>query len=71
MKLVMLEPFEAHNTVHFSLAPKGAATEVTWAMNGHTPFLAKVIHIFINVDRMVGGDFEKGLADLKARAERN
>ena len=71
MKLDMLEPFEAHNTVHFSLSPRGGATEVTWAMDGHTPFLAKVIHVFINVDRMVGGEFEKGLADLKARAERN
>jgi len=70
MKLVMLEPFEAHNDIAFTLAARGNATEVTWAMNGRTPYLAKILHIFINMDRMVGGEFEKGLADLKTRAER-
>jgi len=70
MRLDMLEPFEAHNTVQFSLARRGNATEVTWVMDGRTPYLAKIIHIFLDVDRMVGGEFEKGLAALKARAER-
>ena len=70
MRLDMLEPFEAHNTVQFSLARRGNATEVTWVMDGRTPYLAKIMHIFFDVDRMVGGEFEKGLADLKARAER-
>ena len=70
MRLDMLEPFEAHNTVQFSLARRGNATEVTWVMDGRTPYLAKIMHIFLDVDRMVGGEFEKGLADLKSRAER-
>lgn len=64
------QPFEAHNRVEFTLAAKDGATEVVWAMEGPTPFLAKVVHVFVNMDRMVGGDFEAGLAKLKAAAER-
>ena len=70
LNLDMLKPFEAHNKVEFMLLPQGGATVVTWAMNGHTPFFAKVIHVFFNMDKMVGGDFEVGLANLKAVAER-
>lgn len=70
MKLDMLEPFEGHNTVEFSLAARGETTEVTWAMHGPSPYIGKLIGIFFNMDRMIGGDFEAGLADLKARAER-
>ena len=70
MKLDMLEPFEGHNTIEFSLAPQGDATDVTWAMHGPSPFVAKVVGVFMNMDRMIGRDFEAGLADLKARAER-
>ena len=70
MKLDMLEPFEGHNTIEFSLAPQGDATDVTWAMHGPSPFVAKVVGVFMNMDRMIGRDFEAGLVDLKARAER-
>ena len=70
MKLDMLEPFEGHNTIEFSLAPQGDSTEVTWAMHGPSPFIAKLVGVFMNMDRMIGHDFEAGLADLKARAER-
>ena len=70
MKLDMLEPFEGHNTIEFSLAPQGDATDVTWAMHGPSPFVAKLVGVFMNMDRMIGRDFEAGLADLKARAER-
>jgi len=69
LNLDMLKPFEAHNKVEFTLQPQGNATLVTWAMNGHTPYLAKILHVFFNMDRMVGGDFEAGLANLKAIAE--
>ncbi len=69
MKLDMLEPFEGHNTVEFRLAPQGDTTAVTWAMHGPSPFLAKLVGVFLNMDRMIGRDFEAGLADLKARAE--
>ena len=70
MKLDMLEPFEGHNVVEFSLAPRGEATEVTWAMHGPSPFVARLVGVFVNMDRMIGRDFEAGLANLKVRAER-
>jgi hypothetical protein len=69
MKLDMREPFEVHNIVDFTLAPRGDATEVTWAMHGPSPFLAKLMGLFFNMDRMLGRDFETGLANLKAVAE--
>jgi hypothetical protein len=68
--LDMLRPFEAHNKGEFTLAPQGDTTVVTWAMYGRSPYLAKIMHLFFNMDRMVGGDFEAGLANLKAVAER-
>lgn len=71
MKLDMLEPFEGHNIVEFSLAPQGDGTDVTWAMHGPSPFLAKLAGVFMDMDRMIGRDFATGLADLKARAERS
>jgi carbon monoxide dehydrogenase subunit G len=70
LKLDFLKPFEAHNIVEFTLEPKAGATNVTWAMQGDTPYFAKIIHVFINMDRMVGKDFEAGLANLKAAAEK-
>ena len=70
LKLDFVKPFEAHNTVDFLLEPKGEATEVTWAMNGPMPFISKVICLFVDMDRMVGKDFEAGLASLKAIAEK-
>jgi uncharacterized protein YndB with AHSA1/START domain len=70
INLDMFKPFVAHNKVEFTLQPQGDATTVTWSMQGHTPYLAKIMHVFFNMDRMVGGDFEKGLASLKAIAEK-
>lgn len=70
LKLDMAEPMEAHNRVEFSLQPKGDQTEITWAMTGPSPYVAKVMGTVFSVDRMVGGEFEKGLADLKALAEK-
>lgn len=70
IKLDFVKPFEAHNMVEFTLEPKGDATNVTWAMQGDTPYFAKIIHVFINMDSMVGKDFETGLANLKAAAEK-
>lgn len=69
IKLDMIKPFEAHNIVEFTLEPKGDSTNVTWAMNGQVPFIAKVVHVFLDMDRMVGQDFETGLASLKTLAE--
>lgn len=70
IKLDFMKPFEAHNIVEFTLEPKGDATNVTWAMQGDTPYFAKIIHVFINMDSMVGKDFETGLANLKGAAEK-
>ena len=70
LKLDFEKPFEAHNIVNFTMEPKGDATNVTWAMHGPVPFLAKIVHMFIDMDRMVGRDFEAGLANLKALAEK-
>jgi uncharacterized protein YndB with AHSA1/START domain len=68
--LDFVRPFEAHNIVEFTLEPKGDATNITWAMWGNTPYFGKILRVFINMDRMVGKDFEAGLASLKAAAER-
>jgi hypothetical protein len=70
MRLNMIKPFEAQNTVEFRLHPEGDVTNVTWAMQGHTPYVAKIIHLFFDMDSMIGKDFESGLASLKAAAER-
>jgi uncharacterized protein YndB with AHSA1/START domain len=70
IKLDFLRPFEAHNTAEFTMEPKGDSTTVTWAMHGPSLFVGKVMRIFIDMDRMVGKDFEDGLANLKAAAER-
>jgi len=70
IKLDFVKPFEAHNVVEFTLEPKGNATSVTWVMQGPTPYFAKIIHVFIDMDNMVGKDFEAGLANLKVVAEK-
>ena len=70
LKLDFRKPFEAHNRVEFTLDAKGETTQVTWTMTGDTPYLAKIIHVFIDMDRMVGKDFEAGLANLKSIAEK-
>jgi hypothetical protein len=70
IKLDFLKPFEAHNMGEFLLEPKGDSTSVTWATYGPSPYMSKVIGTFMNIDDMIGRDFEKGLADLKAAAEK-
>jgi len=68
-KLDFVKPFEAHNIVEFTLEPRGEATSVTWAMHGPMPFVSKLMTTFFSMDRMIGGEFEKGLANMKAAAE--
>lgn len=70
IKLDFSRPFEAHNRVEFTLAPRGASTTVGWTMEGPVPFMAKIMHVLVNMDRMVGDDFETGLANLKSIAEK-
>lgn len=70
VKLDFLSPFESHNTSNFHLAPEGNATIVTWSMDGPNTFLGKVMSVFVSMDRIIGKDFESGLANLKTAAER-
>ena len=64
--LDMVEPFEAHNTVEFTLGANGDSTKVTWAMHGPQSYMMKVMGFFMDCDKMVGKDFEAGLVKLKA-----
>jgi len=68
-RMEFLKPFAATATAEFTLSPAGAgATHVTWAMQGENNFMAKAMHLVMNMDRMIGGQFEKGLAGLGAAA---
>jgi hypothetical protein len=69
IKLDFEKPMEGHNTTQFLLVPSGNGTEVTWEMFGPTPFIGKVLHVFMDFDRMVGDDFAAGLAKLKTITE--
>jgi len=69
VKLDFLRPFEASNTAEFAMTPSGNGTKVTWAMVGENFYIGKVIGVFMDMDKMVGGDFEAGLQKLKTRAE--
>ena len=70
IKLDFLKPFEAHNTSEFAFTRQGDSTTVTWAMFGPSPYVSKLMGIFFNMDRMVGGQFEQGLANLKSITEK-
>ncbi len=69
IKLEFLKPFAAVNDTEFTFKPEGNQTTVTWTMTGKNNFMSKAFCMFMNMDRMVGGDFEKGLASLKTVAE--
>ena len=70
IKLDFFTPFEAHNMAEFTMLPQGDATTVSWRMHGPAPFMARIMHVFINIDKMVGNDFEAGLANLKRLTEK-
>jgi uncharacterized protein YndB with AHSA1/START domain len=70
IKLDFIKPFEGHNVAEFTLQPQGDATQVTWAMYGPSPYMAKLMGIFFNMDTMIGKDFETGLANLKTATEK-
>jgi uncharacterized protein YndB with AHSA1/START domain len=70
VKLDFLAPFESHNIADYTLTPTGTGTTVTWEMHGPSTFLSKVMQVFTSMDDLVGGDFERGLASLKAIAEK-
>ena len=69
IKLDFLTPFKASNMAEFTFTPQAGATNVDWVMTGENLFIGKVMSIFIDMDKMIGKDFEAGLADMKAAAE--
>jgi len=68
--LQLVKPFEAHNHVVIALDARGDTTTVTWIMEGTQAFFAKLVGLFVSTDKMIGRDFETGLANLKALAEK-
>jgi len=70
IKIDFMAPFEAHNTVSFTLVPQGQGTVVTQAMYGPSPFISKLMSLFFSMDKMVGSKYEEGLATMKALAEK-
>lgn len=70
IKLDFLKPFESHTITNFDLVPDGETTRVTWAMDGPNTPMSKVMSVFTSMDAMIGKDFERGLVNLKAAAER-
>lgn len=71
IKLDFFAPFKASNMAEFSFTPQNGATDVDWVMTGENLFIGKVMSIFIDMDKMIGNDFEAGLAGMKAAAERS
>jgi uncharacterized protein YndB with AHSA1/START domain len=71
IKLDFFKPFEAHNTAEFTVLPQGdGATNISWVMHGPAPFMSKIMQVFMNIDKMVGKDFEIGLSNLKKLTEK-
>jgi hypothetical protein len=70
IKLDFFTPFEAHNTAEFTMLPQGDTTGVDWLMHGPAPFMSKLMQVFMNIDKMVGKDFEAGLSNLKKLTEK-
>jgi hypothetical protein len=71
IKLEFMKPFAATNATLFSFKPQGNQTAVTWTMDGDNNFVGKAFSLFMNMDKMVGGDFEKGLAQMKTISEKS
>ncbi|MFL5349518.1 MAG: SRPBCC family protein [Hyalangium sp.] len=69
IKLEFIKPFASTSTTTFTFTKAGEGTQVTWKMEGHNNFVSKAFSMFMNMDKMVGGDFERGLAAMKTVAE--
>jgi uncharacterized protein YndB with AHSA1/START domain len=70
IKLDFFKPFEGHNTAEFTMLPQGDVTTLTWTMVGPAVLMSRVMQVFMNLDHMIGRDFEVGLANLKRLAEK-
>lgn len=64
--LNFLKPFQASNIAEFTITPASAGSHLRWEMRGNRPFMMRVMGFAFNMDKMIGGDFEKGLANMKA-----
>ena len=69
IKLDFITPFKASNMAEFTFTPQGGATDVDWVMTGENLFIGKVMSVFMDMDKMIGKDFEAGLAAMKTAAE--
>jgi len=69
IKLDFIKPFEGHNIAEFTLQPKNDATGIVWSMSGPQLFIFRLMKIFFSMDKMLGKDFEAGLAKMKSVAE--
>ncbi|HRH37350.1 MAG TPA: SRPBCC family protein [Flavobacteriales bacterium] len=69
--LRFIKPFKSDCIATFYFAPQGSATQVRWTMDGPNIFMGKVMSLFMNMDKMIGKDFEDGLASLKKTAEQS
>lgn len=70
LDLHFIKPFKADCFAQFTFVPQGAATKVTWMMDGPQPLIARVMGIFINMEKLVGGQFAEDWANLKGVVEK-
>jgi hypothetical protein len=68
--LEFVRPFKGTNNVDFTFVPQANQTVVTWDMKGKLNLVTKAFHLFVNMDKMIGGQFEEGLANLKRVSEK-
>jgi len=70
IKLDFIQPLEGHNRATFNFQPAGNDTEVVWTLEGPSPYISKVMGLIFNMDRLIGTDFETGLANLESASEK-
>jgi uncharacterized protein YndB with AHSA1/START domain len=69
-KIDFIKPIAGSNTAEYTITPEADGTKVTWAMFGPTPFISKIMQVFVSMDSLIGGDFEKGLSAMKTASEK-
>ena len=69
IRLEFIAPFASVANTEFSVKPEGNSVAVTWMMSGEKNFLSKAMGLVQSMDKMIGPDFERGLAQLKSVAE--
>ena len=70
VKIAFLKPFRSQSTTDFVLVPEGKGTLLSWQMHGPATFMTKLMMVFTSMDKLIGPDFERGLANLKTTAEK-